>query len=134
MFYNSENVVVSFEQFRKEFFGFIFVSTYTALSVPQTMRGDICMLALNNTTSLIILPFHQTWSADGSAIVSDSKMIRKLNKSVLELSPCSVGIFVYQSNSGRRTIRETVTNFSSYQVCMLFLGGKDDREVLTLAK
>ncbi|CAH2065401.1 unnamed protein product [Thlaspi arvense] len=132
--YNSESVIASFDQFHKDFFGCVSVSTYTALSVPKTMHGDICMLALNNTTSLIILPFHQTWSADGSAIVSDSSMIRKLNKSVVELSPCSVGIFVYRSNSGRRTIRETSPNFSSYQVCMLFLGGKDDREALTLAK
>ena len=132
--YNSESVIASFDQFHKDFFGSVFVSTYTAISVPKTMHGDICMLALNNTTSLIILPFHQTWSADGSAIVSDSIMIRKLNKSVLELSPCSVGIFIYRSNNGRRTIRETAANFSSYQVCMLFLGGKDDREALTLAK
>ncbi|KFK33918.1 hypothetical protein AALP_AA5G077500 [Arabis alpina] len=132
--YNSENVTVSFDQFHKDFFGSVVVSTYTALSVPKTMHGDICMLALNNTTSLIILPFHQTWSADGTAIVSDSKMIRRLNKSVLELSPCSVGIFIYRSNPGRRTIRETAANFSVYQVCMLFLGGKDDREALTVAK
>ncbi|VVB10815.1 unnamed protein product [Arabis nemorensis] len=132
--YNSEAVTVSFDQFHKDFFGSAFVSTYTALSVPKTMHGDICMLALNNTTSLVILPFHQTWSADGTSIVSDSNMIRKLNKSVLELSPCSVGIFIYRSITCRRTIRETAVNFSSYQVCMLFLGGKDDREALTLAK
>ncbi|CAA7025633.1 unnamed protein product [Microthlaspi erraticum] len=129
--YNSENVIASFEQFHKEFFGSVFVGTYTALSFPQTMHGDICMLALNNTTSLIILPFHQSWSADGSAIVSDSNMIRRLNKSVLKLSPCSAGIFVHR---GKRTIKETATSFSSYKVCMLFLGGKDDREALTLAK
>ncbi|ESQ37526.1 hypothetical protein EUTSA_v10002900mg [Eutrema salsugineum] len=134
MSYNSESVIASFDQFHKDYFGSVFVSTYTALSVPKMMHGDICMLALNNTTSLIILPFHQTWSSDGSTIVSDSRMIRKLNKSVIELSPCSVGIFVYRSNSGRRTIRETAANFSSYQVCMLFLGGRDDREALTLAK
>lgn len=132
--YNSESVIASFDQFHKDFFGSVFVSTYTAISVPKTMHGDICMLSLNNTTSLIILPFHQTWSADGSVIVSDSIMIRKLNKSVLELSPCSVGIYIYRSNNARRTIPETAANFSSYQVCMLFLGGKDDREALTLAK
>lgn len=132
--YNSESVIASFDQFHKDFFGSVFVSTYTAISVPKTMHGDICMLALNNTTSVIILPFHQTWSADGSAIVSDNIMIRKLNKSVLDLSPCSVGIFIYRSNNGRRSIRATAANFSSYQVCMLFLGGKDDREALTLAK
>ncbi|OAP01728.1 CHX4 [Arabidopsis thaliana] len=105
MSYNSENVVVSFEQFHKDFFGSVFVSTYTALSVPKMMHGDIYSL-----------------------------MIRQLNKSVLDLSPCSVGIFVYRSSNGRRTIKETAANFSSYQVCMLFLGGKDDREALSLAK
>lgn len=129
----SNNVVLSFEKFRKDYYGSVFVSTYTALSMPDTMHGDICMLALNNTTSLILLPFHKTWSAHGSAIISDSNMIWNLNKSVLEVAPCSVGIYVYRSSHGRRNINDTVLNLSSYQVCMIFLGGKDDREAVTLA-
>ncbi|VVB17231.1 unnamed protein product [Arabis nemorensis] len=128
----SKNVVLSFEKFHKEYYGSVFVSTYTAFSMPDTMHGDICMLALNNTTSLILLPFHQTWSAEG-AIISDSNMIKNLNKSVLEVAPCSVGIFVYRNSHGRRNINETVISLSSYQVCMIFLGGKDDREAVTLA-
>ncbi|KAG7603141.1 Cation/H(+) antiporter 3 [Arabidopsis thaliana] len=129
----SNNVLVSFEKFRKDFYGSVFVSTYTALSMPDTMHGDICMLALNNTTSLILLPFHQTWSADGSALISNNNMIRNLNKSVLDVAPCSVGVFVYRSSSGRKTINGTVPNLSSYNICMIFLGGKDDREAVTLA-
>lgn len=129
----SNNVLVSFEKLRKDFYGSVFVSIYTALSMPDTMHGDICMLALNNTTSLILLPFHQTWSADGSALISDSNMIMNLNKSVLDVAPCSVGIFVYRSSTGRRTINDTVSNLSSYNICMIFLGGKDDREAVTLA-
>ncbi|CAA7027733.1 unnamed protein product [Microthlaspi erraticum] len=129
----SNNVVLSFEKFGKDFFGSVSVSTYTALSMPDTMHGDICMLALNNTTSLIILPFHQTWSEDGSSIVSDSNMIKNLNKSVLKVSPCSVGIFIYRSRNGRKNISEAVLSSSSYEVCMIFLGGKDDREAVTLA-
>ncbi|XP_010520390.1 PREDICTED: cation/H(+) antiporter 4 isoform X2 [Tarenaya hassleriana] len=131
----SDNVVVSFEQFRNDHYGFVSVNIYTALSVAGTMHDDICLLALNNRTSLIVLPFHQTWSVDGSTIISDSSMIRELNKSVLELAPCSVGVFVYRSSYGRKTIRDTVsTHSSSYQVCMVFLGGKDDREALILAR
>lgn len=130
----SNNVVLSFEKFRKDFFGSVFVSTYTALSMPDTMHGDVCMLALNNNTSLILLPFHQTWSEDGSSIVSDSSMIKNLNNSVLKVAPCSVGIFVYRSRNGRKNINEAVLSSSSYQVCMIFLGGKDDREAVILAK
>ncbi|XP_010456645.1 PREDICTED: cation/H(+) antiporter 3-like [Camelina sativa] len=129
----SNNVLVSFEKFRKEFYGSVFVSIFTAISMPDTMHGDICMLALNNTTSLILLPFHQTWSADRSAIISNSSMIMNLNKSVLDAAPCSVGIFVYRSSVGRRTINDAVSNLSTYNVCMVFLGGKDDREAVTLA-
>ncbi|KFK27609.1 hypothetical protein AALP_AA8G405900 [Arabis alpina] len=129
----SKNVALSFEKFRKDYYGSVCVDTYTALSMPDTMHGDVCMLALNNITSLILLPFHQTWSADGSAIISDSSMIRNLNKSVLEVAPCSVGIYVYKSSERRRNINETVIGLSSYQVCMIFLGGKDDREAVTLA-
>ncbi|KAH0896204.1 hypothetical protein HID58_045772 [Brassica napus] len=129
----SNNVVLSFEKFHKDLFGSVFVSTFTAVSMPDTMHGDVCMLALNNTTSLILLPFHQSWSADGSALISDSNMIRNLNQSVLQVAPCSVGIFVYRSSYGRRNINDTVLNMSSYKVCMIFIGGKDDREAVTLA-
>lgn len=60
-------------------------------------------------------------------------MIRELNKSVLAVAPCSVGIFVYRSSHGRRNINDTVLSMSSYKVCMVFVGGKDDREAVTLA-
>ena len=60
-------------------------------------------------------------------------MVRALNKSVLERAPCFVGILVNRGHLGRVGTRVTLEGYM-YFVCMVFLGGKDDREALTYVK
>lgn len=43
---------------------------------------------------------------------------------------CFVGIFVYRSSYGWRNINDMVLNMLFYKVCMIFIGGRDDREVV----
>ena len=104
--------------------GAVTAHVYTAISPPSLMHEDVCHLALDKVASIIILPFHLRWSGDG-AIESDDKNMRALNCKLLEIAPCSVGILV-----GRSTIHSD----SFIRVAMIFLGGKDDREALCLAK
>lgn len=104
--------------------GAVTAHVYTAISPPSLMHEDVCHLALDKVASIIILPFHLRWSGDG-AIESDYKNARALNCKLLEIAPCSVGILV-----GRSTIHSD----SFIRVAMIFLGGKDDREALCLAK
>ncbi|WRX16527.1 Cation/H+ exchanger - like 10 [Theobroma cacao] len=77
----------------------------------------------------------RTWYIDGS-IESEDQAIRSLNCSILERAPCSVGILV----EGRRHLKRSnsrdilSSESSSYSIAVIFLGGKDDREALALAK
>lgn len=127
----SANVFLYFNQFEKENRGAVNLSIFTAISPPKFMHEDICTLALDKFTSLLILPFHRKWSIDGS-IESEDNTIRTLNLSVLERAPCSVGILVDRGHLGRST--SVVSTLSSFSVAVIFLGGKDDREALTFAK
>ncbi|XP_022747899.1 cation/H(+) antiporter 4-like [Durio zibethinus] len=132
----SENVVLAFNQFERDNWEAISVNVFTAVSPPNLMHEDICNLAMDQLASFIILPFHRRWYIDGS-IESEDQTIRSLNCDILERAPCSVGILI----EGRRHLKHSNSkdksspdNSSSYIIAMIFLGGKDDREALSLAK
>ncbi|XP_041020693.1 cation/H(+) antiporter 4-like [Juglans microcarpa x Juglans regia] len=123
----SENVITAFNRFKQDNLdGISLLHVFTAISPPKYMREDVCTLALDKLASLIVLPFHRKWSLDGF-VESEDCAIRTLNCGVLELAPCSVGILVDRG-------RSTIPVDSSYSVAMIFLGGRDDQEALTLAK
>ncbi|XP_044496584.1 cation/H(+) antiporter 4-like [Mangifera indica] len=127
----SENVIISFTKFQGIYWGALSVNTFTAVSPPNLMHDDICTLALDKLASLIILPFHRRWYIDGS-IESEDEIIRTLNSRVLEKSPCSVGILIDRGNI-RRPVVDPLSE-PEYNVGVIFLGGPDDREVLSFAK
>ncbi|KAJ1426073.1 Sodium/solute symporter superfamily [Sesbania bispinosa] len=120
----SDDVILAFDLFEHDNRGAATAHIYTAISPPSLMHEDVCQLALDKVASIIILPFHKKWSIDGG-IESDDKNIRSLNCKVLEVAPCSVGILVS---------RFSLQNNSFIQLAMVYLGGKDDREALCLAK
>ncbi|XP_050367503.1 cation/H(+) antiporter 4-like [Argentina anserina] len=129
----SENVILSFDHFQRDNAGAVNVNMFTSITPAQYMHDDICTLALDKLTSLIILPFHRKWSTLGSnsTIESENEKIRAVNISVLETAPCSVGILV---NRGRIKILEPVMELEMFKVAMIFLGGNDDREALVFAR
>ncbi|GMI74339.1 cation/H+ exchanger 4 [Hibiscus trionum] len=118
--------ILAFRQYEENNRGFVTVNAFTATSPPKLMHEDVCTMALNKQTSFILLPFHRKWSIDGSIEV-ENNVIRNLNCRVLDRAPCSVGILITRGVLDQR-------RKSFYSIGMLFLGGKDDREALTLAK
>ncbi|XP_038886598.1 cation/H(+) antiporter 3-like [Benincasa hispida] len=124
----SGDIVHCFDNFEREKNGTVNVECFTTITRQKFMLSEICKLGLEKTTSLIILPFHQTWTADGH-IDQDDQTIRTLNWGVIEKGPCSVGIFANRGNLG-----STMSNCDSYAVCVIFLGGNDDREAISYAK
>lgn len=90
----SENVILSFEHFHRSVCSSISIDTFTCIANANHMQDDICWLALDKAVTLIILPFHRTWSLDRTSIVSDVEAIRFLNVNVLKQAPCSVGILI----------------------------------------
>ncbi|KAL6130953.1 hypothetical protein ACLB2K_069331 [Fragaria x ananassa] len=127
----SDNVVLYFNEFVRENLGAVTLNIFTAISRPKYMQEDICTLAMDKQTSLIVLPFHRAWAIDGS-IESDDSAIRTLNRNVLERAPCSVGILVDCGHLGRSA--SVVASGRSFSMAVIFFGGQDDREALSFAK
>ncbi|GMI94768.1 cation/H+ exchanger 4 [Hibiscus trionum] len=117
--------IIDFNRYEQNNQGLVRVNTFTAISPHKLMHEDIYSVALDKKTSFVFLPFHRKWSLDGSVEV-ENNVIRNLNCNVLDRPPCSVGILVDRRSKPLKS--------SSYSIGMLFLGGKDDREALTLAK
>ncbi|KAI5342092.1 hypothetical protein L3X38_009967 [Prunus dulcis] len=121
----SEKVIGPFNQYQLNNQGAVSANIFTAISPSNIMDEDICTLALDKLTSIILLPFHRKFTFDGS-IESDDNTRRALNSSVLERAPCSIGIIVHRGHLRHSS--------SLYRIAMIFLGGRDDREALTFAK
>ncbi|XP_050222439.1 cation/H(+) antiporter 4-like [Mercurialis annua] len=127
----AHSVVISFSQYEQRNWDSLSVSMFTALSPSKSMNEDISLLALGNFTSLILLPLHRKWSIHG-IITAEDNFIRTVNQKVLDKAPCSVGIFFDRGKLGRGT--SVASSKTSHSICMIFLGGPDDRETLSLAK
>ncbi|KAL2488574.1 Cation/H(+) antiporter 15 [Forsythia ovata] len=125
----SERIFNAFKKFEQQDPGLFMVHCYKAISPLLTMHNDVCSLALEKRTILIILPFHKQGTFEER--VKSSFAYRHLNKSVLEKAPCSVGILI--DNGSFKNSRHAITQSSSYQVAVLFFGGADDREALAYA-
>ncbi|KAK8518708.1 hypothetical protein V6N12_011954 [Hibiscus sabdariffa] len=132
----SENVVIAFKQFERHNAEVVSLNVFTAVSPPNLMYEDICNLAIEHSTCFILLPFHRRWYIDGS-IESEDQTIRSLNCDILKMAPCSIGILVEGCHKlSTHTFRDTSSSesYSSYNIFVIFMGGKDDREALALAK
>ncbi|CAI0398092.1 unnamed protein product [Linum tenue] len=135
----SIEVILAFNQYERRTYGLTSVNTFTSISQPKFMHDDICTLALDKSTILLLTPFHITWALDGS-IESEDNTMRALNSRVLERAPCSVGIYfnrgnvrVYDGAAAPRSSDASSSFSSAYSVCVLYLGGRDDHEALCLA-
>ncbi|XP_058183922.1 cation/H(+) antiporter 4-like isoform X1 [Rhododendron vialii] len=123
-----------FDQFELQYSGYVVVQSFTAISFNKFMHEDICSLAFEKLVSLIVLPFHRKWNAQGK-VVFDNNAWRNMNRQVLQMAPCSVGVLV-----DRRKIQQQPQQFGGqpqvapYRVAIVFLGGDDDREALAYAK
>ncbi|KAI5427191.1 hypothetical protein KIW84_032564 [Lathyrus oleraceus] len=95
------------------------VSSYT------TIHEDIYNVAEEKRASLIILPFHKEYSTIENAPEIIHNEHCEINKNVLQQAPCSVGIFV---DRGLGSLLET-----KLRIIMIFIGGPDDREALSIA-
>lgn len=129
----SENVIIAFNNYERNHWGAVTVQTFTAISPRQLMHEDICTLALDTLTSIMIIPFHRQWATDGS-IEAEDLTLRTLNRSVLERAPCSIGILVDRGHIRRSNSTRLLSPEGTYHVAIIFIGGCDDQEALVYAK
>ncbi|KAG7559708.1 Cation/H+ exchanger [Arabidopsis thaliana x Arabidopsis arenosa] len=123
---------LAFRQFMLESLDSVTVTMFTAFSHENLMHEDICTLALDGMTSMIVVSSGRKWTTNGM-FESDDIAIRHLNQSLLDRAPCSIGILV---DRGQFSQKCNVTSKRRYNidVGVLFIGGKDDREALSLVK
>jgi hypothetical protein len=79
----SKPIVNAFRYYEHSSHGLVTVFHFTAISHCKTMHDDVCSLALDKRTSLIIVPFYKDIHANG-AMGSHKKTIRILNNNVLD--------------------------------------------------
>jgi hypothetical protein len=97
-----------------------------ALSSFQDMHSDVCICAEDAMAALVLLPFHKAQRPDGGMDPGHFGF-RLVNQKVLQLAPCSVGVVVDRGlGKGNR-------DGGPQPVVVVFIGGADDREALTLA-
>ncbi|KAI3867943.1 hypothetical protein MKW92_049904 [Papaver armeniacum] len=123
----SEIIINTFRIYEEQNKEYITLRSYTSVAPLNTIHDDVCTLGLNRRTSLIIVPFHVQWNVDGTI---QSTHHRSVNINILNNAPCSIAILIDRGNlSG--SVLATYRAFS--RVCMIFLGGPDDREALAYA-
>ncbi|KAM7527611.1 hypothetical protein LguiB_031021 [Lonicera macranthoides] len=122
----SERIFSAFQKMEQQSHGLIMLHCYKGVSPYPTMHDDVCYLALEKRTILIIVPFHKQWIYGEK--VETSYAFRNLNKNVLEKAPCSVGILIDRGN--KKNSRYLITEPMVQKVAVLFFGGPDDREAL----
>ncbi|KAF8010552.1 hypothetical protein BT93_J1248 [Corymbia citriodora subsp. variegata] len=124
----SDHIVNAFTNYEQSSGGSAVVQHFTAISPFESMHDDVCALALDKRTHLIILPFHKTWDIDGSEGFTKYGF-RSVNRNVMSRAPCSVGVLIDRGSLG--SAHHTAGGEAMpYRVSVLFLGGADDREAL----
>lgn len=111
----TDQIVNAFCQYEKRQQGIVSVQCFTSIAPFATIDEDICSMALEKITSLVIIPFQK----------SDGPALGVMQRNVLQKSSCSVGILVDRA----RGILKSNSCFA-LKVCVIFIGGPDDREAL----
>ncbi|KAL2227369.1 cation/H(+) antiporter 15 [Sesamum indicum] len=123
----SDHIISALHQYELCNQSCVTVQVFSAISHFQTVHDDICRLALDQSATILILPFHRHWAIDGS-IGSTNRSMQNMNVKVLENAPCSVGILVDRGILTRSL--SILNNQSIYRVAVIYIGGPDDAESL----
>ncbi|KAL5580617.1 hypothetical protein UlMin_013059 [Ulmus minor] len=126
----SERIFNAFRKFEQHHSDYVCVQCFKGISPFATMHHDVCSLALEKRSTLIIVPFHKLWIS--GSVTESSHSLKQLNKNVLDKAPCSVGILIDRDN--RRKFLTLRIDTATYRVAVLFFGGADDREALAYAE
>ncbi|KAJ0975434.1 hypothetical protein J5N97_017399 [Dioscorea zingiberensis] len=119
----SEQIMNAFESYEQHAGG-VSVQPLTAFSPYTTMHEDVCKIAEEKRTNMVILPFHKHRRVDGD-LETSHPALRSLNQHILSRAPCTVAILVDRGLAG--SLR------ASRSVVLFFFGGPDDREALSYA-
>ncbi|KAI3859405.1 hypothetical protein MKX03_013772, partial [Papaver bracteatum] len=123
----SGRIVNVFNRYEENNIETISVKSYTAVSPFDAMHIDVCTMALNKKTCLIIIPFHKQLDST-TKLFTPNVGFKAVNKEIINKAPCSVGIILDRGLLGG--FRFVFASWLSYHISMIFIGGADDREAL----
>ncbi|KAL0419178.1 UNVERIFIED_CONTAM: Cation/H(+) antiporter 15 [Sesamum radiatum] len=124
----SNHIINALRYFEHENGGYVAVYPYTSISPYNSIHNDVCLLAIENRVSLVIVLFHKHPLIH--VCEEETNAIRNVNHNIIRESPSSVGILV---DRGTMTHTSTLLRTNVYRIGMIFLGGPDDREALAYA-
>ncbi|KAK9748456.1 hypothetical protein RND81_02G058800 [Saponaria officinalis] len=101
------------------------------LSTFNNMHQEICNLVDDSMISLLVLPFHNAFQG-GVKQVDGHTGFRYVNKKVLRNAPCTIAIMVDRGLGAVEQLSKS-SSAGSFNVAVIFIGGKDDREALAYA-
>ncbi|KAL4398332.1 hypothetical protein HN51_002948 [Arachis hypogaea] len=122
---NNDHMIIAFQAYGK--LNKVNVRPMTAISDLANIHVDICTSAHQKRAAMIVLPFHKHQLVDGS-MESLGSSFRHMNELVLSHAPCSVGILVDRGLGGASQVQASDV---SYNIVVLFFGGRDCREALS---
>lgn len=104
----------------------------TAISAFSTMHEDILHVAEAKRVPIIILPFNKQRNNKGEQTMEDlGHHWKVVNERVLKCANCSVALFVDRGfGVGAEKGAKPLSTNIPRRVCILFLGGPDDRKAL----
>ncbi|XP_061944947.1 cation/H(+) antiporter 15-like [Populus nigra] len=114
-------IINAFRLYEQESNGNVIVNLFTSISPFASIHEEVCRLAVEKRTSVVIIPFHMQWGFHG---IEDITEARAVNRHILAKAPCSVGILV-----DRGTLSASKHHFV-YKIGIIFVHGRDDREAL----
>ncbi|OIW04396.1 hypothetical protein TanjilG_32588 [Lupinus angustifolius] len=124
----SECMINAFRSYEKQNSGKVVTKLFTSISPYETIHDEICLQIVEKKVSMLIVPFHRLWIS--TEITESTQPIRALNRHLLRIAPCSVGILI---ESGTLNRNSAITCLSFYSVGVVFIEGPDDREALAYA-
>ncbi|WCJ19968.1 Cation/hydrogen exchanger family protein [Euphorbia peplus] len=127
---HTQPIIDVFQYFKVQFKNSTQVNVFTSVAPLQQMHEDICWIAFEKSCCMIIIPFHKRWNDNGT-LVSNNSDDRKLNITMFDRAPCSVGLLINRQRT--RGLSSIFAPTGTYNVVVMFLGGADDREALAYA-
>ncbi|KAJ1381267.1 Sodium/solute symporter superfamily, partial [Sesbania bispinosa] len=124
---SSQHISNVFDQFQLHNKGCVTLQCCTAIAPYASMHDDICYMAMDTKSNIVIVPFHKEWFLNGTVEDSNAS-IRTINQKVLNKAPCSVGVLIDRSQMRGKLL--VVCEKSFCEIAMIFLGGDDDQEAL----
>ncbi|XP_061341677.1 cation/H(+) antiporter 14-like [Gastrolobium bilobum] len=124
---SSQHISNAFDQFQLHNKEGVKLQFFTVIAPYASMHDDICYMAMDTKSDMVIVPFHKQWSIHGNFEVPIAS-VRTLNQKVLRKAPCSVGVFIDRSEMSGKLL--VIYEKLYCDIAMIFVGGGDDQEAL----